>query len=195
MYRIQGIIFDMDGTLVELPVDWREVIRRVNELLGVRVEMLLELFPRLWGTEKYGIVSRIIEDFEMASLSNLKILDDSPKLLRRLSSKYQLGLVTFQSANVARKVIEKMDVNLQLIATRDDSPTRAEQISMIVSASHLEFEDFLVVGDMLNDVYSALQVGCHAVLVNRYGRYDFGGVEKGFAVIRNLKELCGILQF
>ena len=88
-----------------------------------------------------------------------------------------------------------MGIDGLLMVTRDDAPTRIEQISQIVSATPYRFEDFLVVGDMLNDVYSALQVGCHAVLVNRYGRYDFGGVEKGFAVIRNLKELCGILQF
>jgi len=195
MYRVQGIIFDMDGTLVELPVDWREVIRRVNETLDVNVETLLDLFPRLWGTEKYMAASRMIEDFEMASLSNLKILDDSPRLLRRLSSNYQLGLVTFQSGNVAREILKKLDVNLCLIATRDDSPTRSGQISMIVSTSHLRFEDFLVVGDLLNDVYSALQVGCHAILVDRYGRYSFDETENRFKVIRSLKELCGFLRF
>ncbi|RJS87352.1 haloacid dehalogenase, partial [Candidatus Bathyarchaeota archaeon] len=57
------------------------------------------------------------------------------------------------------------------------------------------FEDFLVVGDLLNDVYSALKVGCHAVLVDRYGRYDnVDEIEKKITVISNLKNLPELLH-
>ena len=193
MYEVQGIIFDLDGTLVELPVNWHKVIRRVENLLGRRVKSLLELYPKLWGTEKYEMISHVIEEFEMASLDRLRFLDNSPQLLRRLSSKYQLGLMTFQGLNVARRIIDKIGVDGLLVATRDDAPTRAEQISLIVSAAQRKFEEFLVIGDRLNDVYSALNVGCHAVLVNRYGKYYLDRIEKRFAVISNLKDLPGLL--
>jgi len=194
MYKVQGIIFDLDGTLVELPVNWREVISTVENMLGIKVRSLLELYPKIWGTEKYELVSRMVERFEMASLDEFRFLDDSPQLLRDLSSKYQLGLVTFQGRNVTRKIIDKMGINRLLIVTRDDAPTRAEQISRIVSAAQLESKEFLVVGDRLNDVYSALKVGCNAVLVNRWGRYDLNRTGEEFAVIPNLKELPRLLR-
>jgi len=194
MYKVQGIIFDLDGTLVELPIDWGRVIRHVESLLGRKVRSLLDLFPKLWGTKKYEEISRAIEEFEIASLSGLKILDDSPRLLIELSLKYKLGLVTFQGRNVTRKIIDKMGINRLLIVTRDDAPTRAEQISRIVSAAQLESKEFLVVGDRLNDVYSALKVGCNAVLVNRWGRYDLNRTGEEFAVIPNLKELPRLLR-
>ncbi|RLI11588.1 hypothetical protein DRO35_04795 [Candidatus Bathyarchaeota archaeon] len=80
------------------------------------------------------------------------------------------------------------------MATRDDAPTRIEQSSRIVSATRYEFEDFLVVGDLLNDVYSALKAGCHAVLVDRYNRYDdVDEIEKKITVIPNLKKLPKVL--
>ena len=189
MYKVQGIIFDLDGTLVELPVNWCSVISRVESMLGIRVKSLLELYPKIWGTEKYKSVSRAIEEFEMASLDGVRFLDDSLQLLGDLSLKYQLGLITFQGVNVAKKIVSMMGIDGLLMVTRDDAPTRIEQISRIVSATQYRFEDFLVVGDMLNDVYSALKVGCHAVLVNRYGIYDVGGIEKKITVIPNLKNL------
>jgi len=194
MHKIQGIIFDLDGTLVELPVDWRKVIRRVESLLGRRVRSLLSLYPELWGTEKYEIVSRVVEEFEIASLDGLRFLDDSPSLLMDLSTKYQLGLMTFQGINVARKIIERMGIEDMVTATRDDAPTRIEQISQIVSATQLNYGDFLVVGDRLNDVYSALEVGCHAALVNRFGQYSPNRTDKKFAVIPNLKRLVDLLK-
>ena len=195
MYKVQGIIFDLDGTLVELPVNWREVISSVENMLGIKVRSLLELYPKIWGTEKYELVSRMVERFEMASLDGFRFLDDSPQLLRDLSSKYQLGLITFQGINVAKRITEMIGINGLLMATRDDAPTRIEQISRIVSATRYEFEDFLVVGDLLNDVYSALKVGCHAVLVDRYNRYDdVDEIEKKITVISNLKNLPELLH-
>ena len=195
MYKVQGIIFDLDGTLVELPVNWREVISSVENMLGIKVRSLLELYPKIWGTEKYELVSRMVERFEMASLDGFRFLDDSPQLLRDLSSKYQLGLITFQGINVAKRITEMIGINGLLMATRDDAPTRIEQISRIVSATRYEFEDFLVVGDLLNDVYSALKVGCHAVLVDRYNRYDdVDKIEKKITVISNLKNLPELLH-
>jgi phosphoglycolate phosphatase-like HAD superfamily hydrolase len=111
----------------------------------------------------------------------------------RLSSEYKLGLVTFQGANVARKVIERMGIQGLPIATRDDSPTRIGQINMVMSATPLEPEDFLVVGDKLNDVYSAIKAGCRAALVDRRGRYAYRIFRREFDVISNLAELLDLL--
>jgi len=179
--------------LVYLPVDWREVIRRIESLLGVRVKSLLGLYSELWGTEKYEVVSRLVEEFEMASLEGLRFLDDSPRLLKSLSLRYQLGLVTFQGANVTRRILDEMGIDGLLTATRDDAPTRVEQISRIVSATRFKFEDFLVVGDRLNDVYSALKVGCRAVLVNRWGIHDVDRIKERITVLPNLKKLPELL--
>jgi HAD superfamily hydrolase (TIGR01549 family) len=190
MKKVRGIIFDLDGTLVSLPIDWRRVINHVSDLLGIKVRSLLDLYPRLWGTEKYDVVSRAIEEFELASLDGLEFLDDSPRLLMRLSSEYELGLITFQGVNVTRKIIKRMGIEGLHIVTRDDSPTRIEQIARIVSAARLGFGDFLVVGDMLNDVYSAIKAGCRAVLVDRRGKYS----PEGFDVIYNLNELLDLLM-
>ena len=192
MAKVKGIIFDLDGTLVRLPVDWRRVLNTIEEMLGTKVKSLIGLYAEIWGTKTYEAVSRKVEEFEIASLNKMEILDDSPKLLKSLSTKYFIGLVTFQSRKVARKIIERIGVEEIKIATRDDSPTRADQISLIISSTSLNPRDFLVVGDRLNDVYSALRVGCNAVLVDRIGRNLQN--EKEFIVIQDLKDLLKIIR-
>ena len=192
MAKVKGIIFDLDGTLVRLPVDWRRVLNTIEEMLGTKVKSLIGLYAEIWGTKTYEAVSRKVEEFEMASLDKMEILDDSPKLLKSLSTKYFIGLVTFQSRKVARKILERIGVEEIVIATRDDSPTRADQISLIISSTSLNPRAFLIVGDRLNDVYSALKIGCNAVLVDRMGRNLQN--EKEFIVIQNLKDLPKIIR-
>ena len=192
MTKIRGIIFDLDGTLVHLPIDWRRVLNTIEEMLGTKIESLIGLYAEIWGTKTYEAVSRKVEEFEIESLDKMEILDDSPRLLKSLSTKYFIGLVTFQSRKVARKIIERIGIDEVMMATRDDSPTRADQISLVISSTTLNPRDFLVVGDRLNDVYSALRVGCNAVLVDRIGRNLQN--EKKFIVIRNLKDLPKIIK-
>ena len=194
MYKVQGIIFDLDKTLVHLSIDWGRVVRHIEDLLGVEFRSLLELFPMIWGTEKYELVSRTIEEYELASLSKLKFLDDSPELLRDLSSKYLLGVVTFQGANVTRMIIEKLGFRGMPMATRDDDPTRVGHISLILSNIRLQANEVLVIGDKLNDVNSALEIGCNAVLVDRQNFYDPNRHGCGFTVISNLKKLPTLLS-
>ena len=192
MTKIRGIIFDLDGTLVRLPIDWRRVLNTIEEMLGTKIKSLIGLYAEIWGTKTYEAVSRKVEEFEIESLDKMEILDDSPRLLKSLSTKYFIGLVTFQSRKVARKIIERIGIDEVMMATRDDSPTRADQISLVISSTTLNPSDFLVVGDRLNDVYSALRVGCNAVLVDRIGRNLQN--EKKFIVIRNLKDLPKIIK-
>jgi HAD superfamily hydrolase (TIGR01549 family) len=194
VYNVKGIIFDLDGTLVRLPIDWSRAVRHIEKLLGIEFRSLLELFPKIWETEKYEIISRTIEEYELASLSRLKFLDDSPTLLKELSSQYQLGLVTFQGKNVTRKIIiDKLGISGIPIATRDDNPTRVGQIFLILSNIPLEANEFLVIGDKLNDVYSALEIGCKAILVDRQDRYSLDRNGSGFTVISDLRQLPDLL--
>lgn len=192
MTRVKGIIFDLDGTLVRLPIDWRRVLNTIEQILGVKIKSLIGLYTEIWGTKTYEVISRKVEEFEMDSLDKMEILDDSPRLLKELSTKYLVGLTTFQSKKVARKILEKIGVEKIVMATRDDAPTRVGQISLVISSTSLGPRDFLVIGDRLNDVYSALKVGCNAVLVDRIGRSIQGRRE--FTVIRNLRDLLRIIR-
>lgn len=194
MYKVRGIIFDLDGTLVNLHIDWRKVIKHVEGLLGVEVKSLLELYPKIWGTEKYELVSRAVEEFEFASLDRLEILDGSLELLMGLSLRYLLGLITFQGENVVKKMFDRLGIRNLIVATRDDAPTRIGQISHVISSTSLKSQDFLVVGDRLNDVYSALDLDCQAILIDRWNKFNPNKINKKIALIPSLTKLPNLLK-
>ena len=100
MAKVKGIIFDLDGTLVRLPVDWRRVLNTIEEMLGTKVKSLIGLYAEIWGTKTYEAVSRKVEEFEIASLDKMEILDDSPKLLKKPIDKilYRVGYVSEQES-------------------------------------------------------------------------------------------------
>ena len=55
-------------------------------------------------------------------------------------------------------------------------------------------DEAVVIGDKLNDVNSALEIGCNAVLVDRQNFYDPNRHGCGFTVISNLKKLPTLLS-
>ena len=60
MLNVKGIIFDLDRTLVDLNVDWDKVRYDVEQILGAEINSILTTFPKVWGTEKYNLISQVI---------------------------------------------------------------------------------------------------------------------------------------
>lgn len=196
MNEIKGIIFDLDGTLIKLPVNWKSVIKGLSRLLKRQVNSLINLYPTIWNTPNYEITSKYIEAHELKAINKLSILDNSPHILIKLHGRYKLGLVTFQSRKTTSKILEKLNIThlFKAISTRNEAPTREEQIGQVISNLNLKADNTLIVGDRLNDVFSALKLGCKAILIDRYNRKMEKTLTRGFNVIYNLNEIFKLLN-
>jgi len=198
MIRIKHLIFDLDETLIRLPVDWPAVYEEVRRSLEISFTDLLNLLTELWGTKDYGKVSRLIEKFELEALNRVYILDNSRELVLNLSKKFKLSLVTLQGRNVVEKILSGLGIRkiFEVVVTRDGAPTRFLQLRRVLDETGFRPEETLVIGDKLDDIESALKLGCWAVLVDRRGRAELLDEprEKLF-VIKNLKDLEKVLYF
>jgi len=198
--NIRNLIFDLDETLVLLPVDWNLVYREVGRFLGREVSSFTAVLSMLWGLELYEEVSRLVEKYEFESLSGLIVLDNSPYLLRRLGRNYTLNLTSLQSRRVVESVLNLMGVRrlFSIIVSRNERPTRREQIKLVLSEGGYEASETMMVGDRVNDVVSALDNNCKAALVVR--RLDDLkdlrrlGLESKTLTLNSLMELCNILD-
>jgi phosphoglycolate phosphatase-like HAD superfamily hydrolase len=198
--NVRNLIFDLDETLVLLPVDWNLVYREVGRLLGREVSSFTAVLSMLWGSELYGEVSRLVEKYEFESLSSLIVLDNSPYVLRRLGENYTLNLTSLQSRRVIESVLSLMGVRrlFRTVVSRDERPTRREQIKLVLSEGGYEASETMMVGDRVNDVVSALDNNCRAVLLVR--RLDDLkdlrklGLESKTLTLNSLVELCNILD-
>lgn len=198
--NIRNLVFDLDETLVLLPVDWSLVYRELGRLLGREVSSFTATLSMLWGSELYGDVSRFVEKYELESLNGLIVLDDSPRVLRKLEESYTLNLTSLQSRRAIESVLNLIGIRelFNFVISRDERPTKSGQIKLVLSLGGYRASETMVVGDRVNDVLSALENRCKAALVVR----KIGELEKlrklklesEVLTLNSLMELCNLLN-
>ena len=194
----KGIIFDLDGTLIQLPVNYDIIQNSLKEFFNTS-ENLKPLIPTIIKLSKND-QSKIHTSFnlickeEILASKNFEIMNDAVEILKFLKSKNLiLCLVTMQCRDALEKILQKMEV-LDLfdsIISRDDSYDRFEQIQNSLKKSSLESSDVFVVGDRIHDIESAKKAGCIPIL-------KINEIEKNLPFectkIRNLIELKKIIN-
>ena len=171
---IKGIIFDLDGTLVRLPIKYDKIFTKLQNLFDTQDEFR-PLIPTI--IKKANNDSKLVEkafniicEEEVIAANNFKAIDDSVNIINYFKSKnYSLCLVTMQCMNAAKIILDKMQI-LELfssIVTRDVLHERHLQIKKSIDVLPLSTNEIIMVGDRINDVKSAKQVGCPVILFSK----------------------------
>jgi len=170
---IKGIIFDLDGTLIKLPINYEIIFEKLRILFNTKDEFK-PLIPSI--ISKSNNDSKLLQSAfdiicneETISVINLKIIDDAYDVLEYLKNEnFELCLVTMQCKNAAKLALDKIKISkfFTSIITRDDETQRSEQIKKSCERLSLIPENVLMIGDRIHDVHSAKQVGCSAILFN-----------------------------
>jgi len=192
---INGIIFDLDGTLVRLPIRYEVIFEKLQSLFDTQDEFK-PLIPII--LEKANNDAKLIQrafdlicEEETQAANNFEIIDDAIDTLNYFKNRnYSLSLVTMQCMKAAKLVLDKMQISelFSSIITRDDSPQRSIQIKNSVEILSLSPDNVIVIGDRIHDVKSAKEVGCSAILFNKDKLNSF----KECRVISELVELTKI---
>jgi len=194
---IKGIIFDLDGTLVRLPIKYDKIFTKLQNLFDTQDEFR-PLIPTI--IKKANNDSKLVEkafniicEEEVIAANNFKAIDDSVNIINYFKSKnYSLCLVTMQCMNAAKIILDKMQI-LELfssIVTRDVLHERHLQIKKSIDVLPLSTNEIIMVGDRINDVKSAKQVGCPVILFNKDKLNSFTECQ----VISNLSELKKLIS-
>lgn len=188
---IKLILFDLDGTLVKLPTDYKIIQENLKKIFQTD-KQFSPLIPSIISKAK-GNKSKIHEAFEMIceqeiiAIKNLKIMDDIKDVLSFLKIKnYLIGLVTLQCNKATMMILNKLDITslFSNIITRDESYDRFDQIQQTIMKLKIKPEQILVIGDTIYDMESAKKAGCQSIL--------FGNTtdkEADLKIINNLSDL------
>lgn len=171
----QAFIFDLDGTLLTLPVDWEKLRARLDEISG-RPGVFRPIFPTI-GTvvaeePKLGpALFAAIDEFEWEAVPSARLYPGVEALLARLSERSKVSLVTMQGRRAAEKLLELYQLKQYFVGflTREDSLDRAAQLKMALSMMRADRSTSLFVGDRLNDLNAAKKVGVPFALVRTHG--------------------------
>ena len=189
---IKAIIFDMDGTLIRLPINYEKIFKKLKILFDTNDEFK-PLIPSIISKSNGDSVLLqnafdIICEEETVAYKDFEVIDGTIDILNYLRSKnFKLCLVTMQCQNAAKFALDKIQISkfFSSIITRDDANQRSDQIKKSLQTLELNPENVLMVGDRIHDVHSAKQVGCHAILFNANKLNSF----KESTVISELSQL------
>jgi HAD superfamily hydrolase (TIGR01549 family) len=171
----KGFIFDMDGTLLTLPVDWdaaRERLMRISgegefsptfEALGQIVRDRPELKGQLFAA---------IDFFELEAEPKARLYGGSRETLELLSRRAKLALVTMQGSQTRDRLLGRFAIaqRFQALESREDSLDRVEQLDLAVDKLGMQKRDVVFVADRVHDMNSAALAGVRFVMLRDRGR-------------------------
>jgi len=168
---IKGIIFDLDGTLIQLPINYDVVQKNLKEFFNTS-ENLKPLIPTIVklsknDQNKIKTAFNLICQEEVLASKNFKIMEQTVDILKFLKSKnLVLCLVTMQCREALEKILYKMNISnlFDFVISRNESYDRFEQIQNSLKYISLDPSKVLVVGDRIHDVESAKKAGCIPIL-------------------------------
>ena len=192
---IKGIIFDLDGTLVRLPIRYEIIFEKLQNLFDTKDEFK-PLIPTILKKANNDLellqqAFDLICEEETLAANNSEVIDGAIDILNYFKKRnYSLSLVTMQCMKAAKLVLDKMQISelFSSIITRDDSNQRSTQIKKSIEILSLSPDKVMVIGDRIHDVKSAKQVGCSAILFNKDKLHSFEECQ----VISELSELAEI---
>ncbi len=151
--RIKGIIFDLDGTIVETKYDWKEIRKK----LGTEGKPILFYLQSLQEPEKSKKM-RFLERYEEAATQKATLKDGVNELFDFLKARgIKKALVTNNSFKNVSYLLDKFNLEFDLVLSRESrlwKPTGLPFLKVMRKLG-LSKEECCVVGDSNFDVQAA----------------------------------------
>ena len=182
---IKGIIFDLDGTIVDVSYDWVQ-IKNDLETGGKPVLSFIQNLPEPEKTKKMKQLEQI-EDKATKKAS----LKDGIKELFDFLEKMNLkkALVTNNSKRNVDFIIKKYRISFDLVMTRESGLWKPSGEAFLSVLERWKFHknDCCVVGDSMFDVVAARDAAINRVIILSEDRnHSFPGHVKAFSTIKDL---------
>lgn len=170
----EGYVFDLDGTLASIPVDWGRVKEELGSLTGSQefksvFPTIVEILAKKPGLSKQAF--SIIDRYELEAVPFARLYDGSQALLAKLSEVTKLSLVTMQGEKACSMMLQMFSLKQYFISyfTRDDSLDRADQVRLALGSMRTKPSTSMFVGDRLNDLNAAKKVGIPFTMIRTHG--------------------------
>jgi HAD superfamily hydrolase (TIGR01509 family) len=169
---MRGVIFDLDGTIVENAYDWG----RIKEELGSGESPILEYIEGLDEPERSRKMA-ILEKHEVEQTRGSILREGMGELLDFLSEKRILkALVTNNSMENVRILIDRFNLKFDVEMSRESGLRKPSGAPFVeaMKTMNLRPEDVRAVGDSPYDVRAARDAGIAGI-------YIFGGWRESYS--------------
>jgi len=213
LHKMKAIIFDFDGTLAVLNIDFGFMRERVFDLIrsfGIQVESIrqkhaLEIIDEISETlfqkdpraaeEFYQKAHEILHEIEMKAAQEGRLLPGVEKTLRDLRRNgMRVGIVTRNCENAVRMVFPTIDEFCDVFVSRNSVKNvkpHPDHLTAVMKALKVSGEELIMVGDHPLDIQAGKRVGARTigVLTGRTKREEFEQAGADF-ILREASEVC-----
>ena len=158
------LIFDFDGTLAWLMVDWRSVRAKIEALYGPLRGR--PLFSWLQERVRRGLeveeAFKLIKEAELSSLDELVFDEEIVELLRGLKARgAKMALVSMQDDEVLARALRLMGAEglFDTVIGRRTAPLRASQLLNVLKRWGIRPEQAIFISDSPEDMRIGSEIG------------------------------------
>lgn len=189
---IRGVIFDMDGTIVDVCYDWA----RIKADLGSQGQPILAYLGSLKEPERTR-KRTILERYEEEATQKAQLKEGIPEFLEFLGkNRIKTALVTNNSRKNVSFLLQKFRLDFDCVLSRESGlwkPSGAPFLS-VLERLKLEKTDCCVVGDSHFDIRAALEAGIPRIFMLNECEKTFSDPEvEVFASVADLQKRIATL--
>lgn len=160
----KAVIFDLDGTLIHLPIDYDELFKEFSKIMKTKeVRPLTEKISRLKEDERKRTFD-VWDKFDLKALENFTVNEEGMALYRKFSESSK-ALVTMQGKALVKNITERLDLSFDFTITREDSLDRVKQLQVATQKLGTQPQSVLFIGNTEEDSLAARKVGCQFLRV------------------------------
>jgi phosphoglycolate phosphatase len=215
--NMKAIIFDFDGTLAVLNIDFNAMRERVFDLMrhfGIEEELikekyLLEVIDEACqilektnpssAEEFYQKAHQILHQVEMMAAEKGRLIPGMEGTLKNLRGRgIKVGIVTRNCEEAVRKVFPSIDVFCDVFVSRNSVKKvkpHPDHLTYVMESLKVSGDEAWMVGDHPTDIQAGRQAGMETVGVLT-GRTKREGFEKAGAdyILDNVTEIDRLLE-
>lgn len=185
--NIQGVIFDLDGTLVDSQLNFSQIRAEVGCPEGFDTLKFIEAL----NIEQQSTANTIVKRHEMLDAAQSKALQGTKELLKKLNEKrLPQAIVTRNCVDATQVKLNNNQIAIDLVVTREQYPPKPAPDALLAVAKQWQIapKNLMYVGDFRYDIEAGNNAGMVSCFISHGKTPDYS--QQADLVFEQLSELA-----